>query len=163
MVTHMTMLSARIRPELYEKDETAWLETMVQLIAEGRLEELDFLNLQEYLGDMARRDRREVVSRLSLLLSHRLKWDYQTDRRCPSWKTTIEVQRQELLDLLESGTLRNHALDILAKAYANGAKQAEAETGISLATFPTECPYSVEDLLAEGWMADSPSDSEQAP
>ena len=35
---------------LYEQDETAWLEVMSNLAAEGRLSELDAPNLSEFLG-----------------------------------------------------------------------------------------------------------------
>ena len=49
--------------DLYESDETAWLERMADLIHQGRLDVLDYPHLGEYLSDMARRDRREVESR----------------------------------------------------------------------------------------------------
>jgi len=113
----MIMQSSSVLPQLYEADETAWLEAMSQLIGEGRFQDLDFAHLGEYLADMARRDKREVVSRLSVLIAHRLKWDHQPRRRSRSWRTTIEVQRQELAGLLESGTLRNHAVESLPKAF----------------------------------------------
>jgi hypothetical protein len=48
---------------LYRKDETAWLETMSQLLAQRRFRELDYRHLSEYLADMAKRDKREVMSR----------------------------------------------------------------------------------------------------
>jgi hypothetical protein len=38
---------------LYEQDETAWLEAMSELIRQGRLDEVDYPNLAEYLTDMA--------------------------------------------------------------------------------------------------------------
>src|SRR3954454_5279931 len=66
---------------LYERDETAWLEVMAELIRDGRFGELDYENLGEYLADMARRDRREVESRLAVLIAHLLKWEHQPRRR----------------------------------------------------------------------------------
>ena len=66
---------------LYEADETAWLEQTAELVRAGRFDQVDAVNLAEYLTDMARRDRREVFSRLVVLLSHLLKWDHQQDRR----------------------------------------------------------------------------------
>jgi hypothetical protein len=92
----MATVQANTLGILYEHDETAWLEAMAELIRMGRLDELDYANLAEYLSDMARRDRREVESRLSGLLSHVLKWVHQTDGRSGSWKGTIIEQRQEL-------------------------------------------------------------------
>jgi len=133
-------------PALYQQDETAWLDEMAALIREGRIDALDFPNLGEYLADMARRDRREVKSRLTLLMAHLLKWTHQPARRTGNWRATIEVQRQELVDLIESATLRHHAEETLAKAYVDGLRQAAAETGMPTTAFPAECPYSLTQL-----------------
>jgi hypothetical protein len=133
---------------LYEADETAWLEAMAALAAGRRLDELDCENLSEYLTDMARRDRREVVSRLVLLLAHLLKWEHQPERRSGSWRGTILTQRRELRLLLESGTLRNHAQATLADSYDEARAQAAAETGLPIATFPADCPWTLDDLAA---------------
>src|SRR5207237_10323477 len=112
---------------LYEVDETAWLEATADLIRQGRFGEIERETLAEYLTDMAKRDRREVFSRLVVLLSHLLKWEYQPDRRSGSWRGTILEQQRELRQLLESGSLRNHATTVLADAYADARKQAAAE------------------------------------
>lgn len=77
----MTTAQALPPRVLYERDETAWLETMAELIRLGRLDEVDYPSLAEYLTDMARRDRREVESRLTLLIAHALKWAHQPDRQ----------------------------------------------------------------------------------
>ncbi len=134
---------------LYLLDETAWLDATADLIRVGRLDEVDHDSLAEYLTDMAQRDRREVISRLAVLIAHLLKWSHQPGRRSGSWRETIEVQRQELTELLESRVLHNHAVATLAKAYANGVRQATAETGLADSIFPSECPYTLEDVLAE--------------
>lgn len=134
---------------LFERDETAWLEIMAQLAAQGRCAEMDYANLSEYLSDMAKRDRREVSSRLVTLLTHLLKWEYQPDHRSGSWQGTIVKQRRELRKLLESATLHNHALSVLAEAYADARKQAAAETGLPRGTFPVACSWDLESLLAE--------------
>src|ERR1700722_3187285 len=99
---------------LYEQDETAWLEVMSALAANGRHAEMDYMHLSEYLADMAKRDKREVFSRLVVLLCHLLKWEHQPERRSGSWRGTIREQRRELRQLLTSGTLRNHAETVLA-------------------------------------------------
>src|SRR5436309_481294 len=82
--------------ELYDSDETAWLETMAELVAQHRFSDLDHIHLAEYLSDMAKRDRREVFSRLVILLTHLLKWEHQAQMRTGSWKGTIRAQRREL-------------------------------------------------------------------
>ncbi len=134
--------------ELYAEDETAWLDRMGELVRRRRLSELDLDNLAEYLSDMARRDRREVNSRLGVLMAHLLEWEFQPDRRSGSWRATIITQRQELADLAGSGALRNHAEAVLAEAYDNAVERAAAETGLAAGTFPARCPYALEQLLA---------------
>lgn len=134
---------------LYEQDETAWLEAMSALAAKGRLSEMDHRNLSEYLSSMAKRDRREVFSRLVVLLTHLLKWDHQADRRVASWLGTILEQRRELRKLIESGTLYNHAVSVLAEAYAEARKQAAVETALPREAFPVDLDGDLDALLIE--------------
>ena len=133
---------------LYDTDETAWLEQTAELVRAGRLGEIDSRTLAEYLTDMAKRDRREVFSRLVTLLTHLLKWEYQPDRRCSSWRGTIREQRRELRQLLESGTLRNHAAAVLAEAYAEARDQAADETELNVNQFPVESPWDLDAALS---------------
>ena len=132
---------------LYLGDETAWLEATAELIMSDRHDEIEYEHLAEYLTDMARRDRREVDSRLALLLVHLLKWDHQPEKRTGNWRATIVVQRQELAKLIGRGVLRIHAEDVLADAYRDAVEQAVAETGLPAETFPVECPYGLVELV----------------
>ena len=134
---------------LYEQDETAWLEVMADLVAQRRNAELDHLHLSEFLADMTKRDRREVYSRLVILMSHLLKWQHQPNQRSGSWRGTIREQRRELRQLLESETLRNHAQSVLLDALGEARKQASDETELSLGTFPQECAWELDELLSE--------------
>jgi lactoylglutathione lyase len=139
----------QIPDALYEADETAWLETMAQLIQQRRFHELDYAHLGEYLADMARRDRREVERRLTRLMAYVLQQSYQPNQR--SLRTRLKkiiVQRHELEGLIENGVLRDHAKAVLGAAYADAVKQAAAETGFSAEEFPKECPYDLDQLLA---------------
>ncbi len=135
---------------LYHRDETAWLDQMAALAAAGRADALDLPNLGEYLSDMANRDRREVFSRLVVLLAHLLKWDHQPDRRGGSWRGTVREQRRELRQLLASGVLRNYAEDVFADAYAEARGQAADETELDPAVFPTANPWALDDALGDG-------------
>jgi uncharacterized protein YaaW (UPF0174 family) len=134
--------------DLYEADETAWLEAMADLIQRRRLGDLDYPHLHEYLTDMARRDRREVESRLAVLIAHVLKWLHQPDQRSGSWRATIVEQRQELADLTGRGVLRNHAEAVLPSTYAKAVERVVAETGLAAESFPAECPYTLGQLLS---------------
>jgi Domain of unknown function DUF29 len=134
--------------DLYEADETAWLDAMAELIREGRATDLDYPHLAEYLEDMARRDRREVSSRLRILLIHVLKWTYQKEMRTPSWQTTVLDQQAELEPDMEGGVLRKHAEESLSAIYQKAVKRAAQETKLSAEAFPPECPWTLEQLLS---------------
>jgi hypothetical protein len=132
---------------LYEIDETAWLEQMAALAADGQSAALDLKHLQVYLTDMARRDKREVLHRLIVLLVHLLKWEHQPNKRSRAWELTIREQREELQELLESATLRNYANVDLGKAYQRSVRRAAVETDLLEEAFPEECPYTLTQLL----------------
>lgn len=135
-------------PKLYQEDETAWLEEMSRLVSERCFQDLDFDNLSEFLSDMAKRDKREVLSRLATLLLHLLKWEHQPEQRSKSWAATIAHQRAELDDLLESRTLLNYASEVMDKAYGRAVKEASLETGLAEQSFPSECPFMLENILS---------------
>jgi Domain of unknown function DUF29 len=132
---------------LYESDETAWLEATAELLRTGQVDRIDFDVLEEYLTDMAKRDRREVENRLVTLIAHLLKYEHQAARRSGSWRATILEQRQELEGLLGRGILRNHAVDVLSRAYAKAVDRAATETELPNEAFPATCPYSLDDVL----------------
>ncbi len=144
----MAVATTESMAALYAEDETAWLEAMAALIRRRDLAGLDLDNLGEYLTDMARRDRREVKSRLVVLMAHLLKWKFQRDKRSRSWRTTVLHQRQELADLAGRGVLRAHAEAVLPEAYENAVELAASETGLPRASFPADCPYTIEQLFA---------------
>ena len=133
--------------ELGVGDETAWLETTAELVRIGRFDGIDRHALAEYLADMARRDRREVWSRLVVLLTHVLKWDHQPGRRSNSWRATIMEQGQELAELVGRGVLLAHARSSLEDAYAKAVIRAAGETGLRTGSFPITCPYGLNELL----------------
>lgn len=134
---------------LHEQDETAWLEQTATLVAQGRFGEIDPQHLSEYLAGMARRDKREVLSRLVTLLAHLLKWDARPDQRSNSWRATILLQRQELQDLLESGTLHNYAGEVLGRAYEWAVQRAVLEVGLQEQAFPPACPWSLDEAVSQ--------------
>jgi hypothetical protein len=139
----------RSLPALYEQDETAWLEIMADLCLRRDYQVLDLRHLGEYLADMAKRDRREVLNRLETLLVHLLKWEFQPNKQTASWKGTILEQRRQLRHLVASKTLMNHAVNVLADAYADARKQAAVETQMKASKFPKECPWGLDGILSE--------------
>jgi hypothetical protein len=84
----------------YEQDRHAWATHTATLLRQGRLEEVDLTHLTEELDSMGASERRELYSRLKVLLVHLLKWRYQPERRSDSWGYTIDEQRDQILYLL---------------------------------------------------------------
>jgi len=144
----MTATESESLPALYQSDETAWLEAMAVLIAQKDWDELDCENLVEYLQDMALRDRKEVLSRLIVLILHHLKSQFQPSKQSASWRATIAEQRRTLTTDFKSSTLRNYAESALAEAYAAAVEQAAIETGLPESAFPARSK-----LTAREWVA----------
>lgn len=86
---------------LYEKDFYAWIKEQTNLIQTKNLEQLDLIYLQQELQMMGASEKRELASRLKVLLIHLLKWKHQPNFKCNSRKYTIEEQRDQLKYHLE--------------------------------------------------------------
>ena len=56
-------------------------------------------------------------------------------------------QQRDLADILDSGTLRNHAEEVLAACYRAAAEDAAIETGLPQSSFPATCTWDVDELL----------------
>ncbi len=133
---------------LYEQDFYRWTQEQAALLKAGALSQLDIENLIEEVESMSRSEKREMVSRLAVLIMHLLKWDFQPELRGRSWELTIEEQRGELFDVLEdSPSLRPQLIETIEKAYRKAVLQAVRETGLSKSTFPETCPYSIEQIM----------------
>ena len=137
---------------LYEHDFYAWTQEQAALIRTGRLADIDVIHLAEEIESMGARERRELISRLAVLLAHLLKWQHQPERRSTSWRLTINEQRRQLALLLEeSPSLGVKLDDFLPRAYHYAARTALEETGLLQSPFPPTCPYTAEQVLDEGF------------
>lgn len=131
-----------------DQDFHAWATQQAELVRSGKLTQLDLENVAEELEGLARRDRRELASRLDVLLMHLLRWAYQPKARSNNWKATIVEQRQSIFKLIEeSPSLTSYPEQVLDKEYALARDRAAAETGLPVETFPGQCPFSIEQVL----------------
>ena len=135
--------------DLYEEDETAWLERTARLVRLGKHAEIDRKILAEYLTDMAKREKREVYHRLVVLIKHLLKQQHQPQRSSHGWVKTINTQRRHLQELLTSRTLKASARAVLAKAYRRAVVEAASETKLDQDAFPAKPAYTLDDLLKD--------------
>jgi len=136
---------------LYAEDFYNWCLTTAELIRAGKWSDIDAEAVAEEIADMARRDKRELESRIYQIALHLLKWCYQPEAHQyygHSWRSTINVQRRDLALLLrDNPSLRPQLLAVLAEHYLKARKDAGNETGKSLSTFPPVCPWTVEQIL----------------
>ena len=134
--------------ELYDEDFFEWTARNAELLRSGRLDEADLEHIAEESEDMGKSERRELESRLEVLLAHLLKWSCQPARRGRSGKATIRVQRTELLRLLaDMPSLKNHLRRNLAALYPVGIARAISETDLPDNAFPETCPFSFDQIL----------------
>jgi Domain of unknown function DUF29 len=146
------------RPELIERpregisrddDFVAWLNDQAAILRRGAFDRLDVDALADELEDMAKRERRELESRMKVLLQHLLNWEFQADRRSRSWLVTMDDQRDEIGRLLrDSPSLRNEVAWAIRESYGAAARNASRETGLPPGTLPAECPYEPDQVLS---------------
>ncbi len=139
----------------YEQDFYAWLMHNAQLIRQGRFVEVDVENVAEELECLGRSERHQLVSRLSVLLMHLLKWAYQPQKRSKSWIYTIREQRKKLMRLLkDSPSLKPELDERLTESYEIAVLKAAKETRLDDTTFPTTGPYFLEEVLDDNFYPD---------
>ena len=136
----------------YERDFYSWIHQNIDLLKQGKLADIDIDILIDELESMAKRDRRELTSRLMILIAHLLKWQFQPENQSGSWRGSIREQRIQLIEQLEeSPSLRNNLDESVVKAYPKALALAIDETGLSSKKFPPKCPYTLEQLLDENF------------
>jgi hypothetical protein len=135
---------------LHDTDTALWAAEQAQLLRRraelANSDELDWLHLAEEIEGVVASEKREVRSRLALIIQHLLKWQYQPALRSRSWETTLHVQRRDLLAVLaDSPSLRPFAASVLAASFVHGRHDAEHETG--LLHLPIDCPWTLDQVL----------------
>ena len=127
---------------LYERDFYAWANQQAALLRAGDLSAADVENIAEEIESMGRTEKRELVSRLGVLLTHLLKWQFQPGRRGMSWRATIRNQRRDLVDhLADNPSLKARLPEALSGAYERAVDAAAGETGLDPEIFPAVCPW----------------------
>lgn len=132
----------------YNQDFYAWALHNAELIRQRKFSEVDIEHVAEEIESMGRRERREFINRLAILLAHILKWQYQPKRRGNSWKYTIKEQRLQAIRLLEENPSLKHEIDILLNyAYEEAVIISAGETNLPEFTFPKKCSFTLHEIL----------------
>ncbi|MBB1073481.1 DUF29 domain-containing protein [Rhodoferax sp. 4810] len=145
---------------LYDSNYSAWATQTAELLRAGRFAELDIEHLLIELSDMSKSERDELESRLLILISHLLKWEYQyqtlserwREFKGDSWQRTIIEQRKRLKRrLLKSPGLKAIVNEVIAEVYSDAVDLAHKETHLPMTTFPVNCPYQLAQLLDDNY------------
>lgn len=131
----------------YNDDLTAWCEEQANILRRRAANEIDWDNLAEEIEAVGRSERREIRSRLEILLVHLLKWQFQPEWRSMSWEASIDEARQRMADVIEDNpSLAAEPAKALANAYRR-AMQNRMIRQLELNQLPETCPWPVEDIL----------------
>ena len=89
----------------YDTDLYEWTKEQADALRRRAANALDWDNLAEEIESLGKSDRRQIQSRLEVLLIHLLKWRYQPEWRCGSWRGSIFEARLRLRKLLAESSV----------------------------------------------------------
>ena len=143
---------------LYERDYYGWIQHNLTAIREGRLQDVDWVNVAEELEDMGKSEKRALRSQMARLLAHPLNWSYQPKLRRTSehsWRSTIEHAREAIDELLdESPSLKPRLAQVIEPAYRDALAQVVGESNLPKQSFPATCPWALDKIMAENFWPD---------
>ncbi len=91
----MKIIELQMLQTLYEQDYCAWVEQIAELLRclrratpTHQWDTLDLEHLIEEVVDLGKSQQRALQSALRLVLSHLLKWKYQSERCSHSWQVS---------------------------------------------------------------------------
>ncbi|MDZ8221980.1 DUF29 domain-containing protein [Nostoc sp. ChiVER01] len=152
METAMSSLKAHSQT-LYDTDYLQWIQTTVKKLQSHDYANVDWENLIEEIADMGRSERRSLKSNLIVILVHLLKWQFQREKRSGSWEGSIIEHRRRVKEALDdSPSLKSYLESIFIECYAQAVKQAKAETGLSIESFPVVCPYQLPEVTNDEFL-----------
>lgn len=141
---------------LYDQDFYAWAQQQAALLRAGQIGAADIAHIAEEIESMGRSEKRELINRLAILLTHLLKWQHQPALQGNSWRLTIKEQRLRLKNHLKDNPSLKAILPMaLQDAYEIALIDAERETGLAGSSFPPSCPWPIDTILADGYWPDA--------
>ena len=147
--------AVQVETPLYERDFCLWVEEQARLLKEGRLEQLDVVNLIDEIEDLSINRKHAVTSNLVVILKHLLKHQYQPRRRSRSWLASIAEHRRRLRkEFQHAPSLRGYAREQFEECYQDGRRQALIETGMGPDALPSAPPYTLEQTLDPEFLPD---------
>lgn len=132
----------------YEADFSAWSAEQARRLRALKPAGLDWDNLAEEVESLGRSDKRAIGSALKVVLEHLLKWQFQPDKRSPSWSDSIEEHRDRIARILDDSlSLATLPREILRREYQRARRKALRDTRLAPRSIPTTCPFTIEQIL----------------
>lgn len=146
----------------YNSDVVLWAQEQAALLRAGEFAQLDLEHLADEIEDVGKSEKRELASRVTVLLVHLLKWQHQPKRRGASWQITIAHQRKRIaLAIEETPSLKSVLRDgkWLDAVWLDAVAQAAKETRLSELRFDETCPWPMDDVLTHIGTETEPANS----
>ena len=146
------MLTITDLKQLYEIDDSQWLEETVKLLKNKQFNDLDLDNLIEELEDLGKEKKNAVASLLEQIIRHLLLlqyWTQEQESNSVHWQGEIYTFRVQLRRKLTTN-LRNYLQSELNNIYQDALGFVKIKTQNTV-NFPSECPYTLEQLLSQEW------------
>ncbi len=141
---------------LYETDFSLWIQHTVEALKQQDFDRVDWDNLIEEVESMGRREKRELKSRLLVILEHLLKlmfWKSEKPQNAKGWRNTVIEQCNQVdLILEDSPSLKPWLVESFVESYAKARQQTLQKYGLPGDLFPTQPPFSLEDVLNADWL-----------
>jgi hypothetical protein len=147
----------RANPNSYDKDVVAWANEQARLLRAGRFDALDIEHIADEIEDVGKSEKRELASRMAVLLAHMLKWQYQPGGRGNSWRRTIKEQRNRVGLCIEQTPSLKADLRLSvwwSDVWSDAVAKASEETG--LGEFPESCPWTFDQIMSPEFWPVSP-------
>lgn len=139
----------------HDRDFYAWANEQAALLRAGKLEQADLEQIAEEIESMGKTEKRELVSRLTVLLLHLLKWRFQPEFRGVSWRLSVEEQRIQVTShLADNPSLKALLKTAIADSYGLAVIGARRETGLDATAFPATCPRSFDQMASDDFWPD---------
>ncbi len=139
--------------DLYEIDNSLWLEKTIKLLKDNCFNELDLDNLIEELDALGKSQYQSVKSWLYRIIIHLLLLEYWTveyEKNNRHWRSEIDAFRFDLNSKLTTN-YQNKLAEELQFIYQKAVKYVVNKSGLNIDTFPSECPYTLAQLLDDNW------------
>jgi Domain of unknown function DUF29 len=143
--------------DLYETDTVLWAEQQAELLrrrAAGELvneAEIDWANVAEEIEDVGRSERETVISLLTNILDHKLRLlGWPDDPAARHWEAEVRAWLARAARRHRpSMHIENEMADMFQTAGLDLAVHM-VDAGPPSVTLPTACPWTLDELLAEG-------------